>query len=258
MKKSYVEKTKTIWMKTLKLFIPKSWDEMNQKQFEKIAFHFNTAEVNVKFYIKLFFLLTNVKCWQLSKKAKLRIALRTCPLSDLHKSYEYIFKDNNRTIFPDNIKIGKTRYFPPQNKVANLTADEFAIVDDLHIKWRETKNIEYLQYMAAVLYAESKNRKTFDKNELHELAKPFSKLSVKKLLAIELAYFGCKNNLVKRFPKAFPKQKPGEAKPKKKYGFSKVILTMAKGDLSKVDLIKKVNIYTFLEQFEEDLTPPKK
>ena len=231
---------------------------MSETQFEKIAFHFNTSETNVKFYIKLFFLLTNAKFWQFSKKAKMRIVLRTLPLSDLHKTYDFIFKDNNRTIFPDNIKIGKIKYFPPQNRISNLTADEFAIVDDLHIKWRETKKVEYLQYMAAVLYYASGKRGLFDKNELHDKAKPFSKLPIKKLLAIELAYFGCKNNLVKRFPKAFPKQKPGEAKPKKKYGFSKVILSMAKGDLSKLDLIKKVNIYTFLEQFEEDLTPDKK
>ena len=245
-------------MKTIKINIPKSWDEMSETQFEKIAFHFNTTETNVKFYIKLFFLLTNAKFWQFSKKAKMRIVLRTLPLSDLHKTYDFIFKDNNRTIFPDNIKIGKIKYFPPQNRISNLTADEFAIVDDLHIKWRETKKVEYLQYMAAVLYYASGKRGLFDKNELHDKAKPFSKLPIKKLLAIELAYFGCKNNLVKRFPKAFPKQKPGEAKPKKKYGFSKVILSRAKGDLSKLDLIKKVNIYTFLEQFEEDLTPDKK
>lgn len=245
-------------MKTIKFNIPKSWDEMSQKQFENIALHFNSAETKVKFYIKLFFLLTNVKWWQFAKKAKMRIVLRTVPLSDLHQNYDFIFKENNRTIFPDNIKIEKIKYFPPQNRISNLTADEFAIVDDLHIKWRETKNVEYLQYMAAVLYTDTKTRPLFDKNELHDKAKPFSKLSIKKLLAIELAYFGCKNNLVKRFPKAFPKQKPGEAKPKKKYGFSKVILSMAKGDLSKLDLIKKVNIYTFLEQFEEDLTPDKK
>lgn len=245
-------------MKKININIPKSWDDMKPKQFEKIALLFNTSETNIKFYIQLFFLLTNVKWWQFRKKAKLRIVLRNCPLSDLHKSYDYIFKENNRTVFPDNIKIAKTKYFPPQNRIANFTADEFAIVDDLHIKFRETKNIEYLQYMAAVLYSPSKTRPVFDKNELHDRAKPFEKLSPAKLFAIELAYFGCKNNLVKRFPKAFPKSKPGAAKPNKKYGFSKVILSMAKGDLSKLDLIKKVNIYTFLEQFEEDLTPAKK
>lgn len=244
-------------MRHIKLYIPKSWDEMKERQFEKIAFLFNTSEVNIKFYLNLFFLLNGVKWWQFSKKAKLRIVLRNVPLSDLHKTYEYIFKENNRTIFPNKIKAGRKIYFPPQNKIANLTADEFAIVDDLHIKWHETKNLDYLRYMLAVLYT-PKERGIFDKNDLHEKALPFKKVSLKKLFAIEQAYFGCKNSLVKRFPKAFPKSKPGATKPKKKYGFSKVILSMAKGDLSKLDLIKKVNIYTFLEQFEEDLTPEKK
>lgn len=247
-------------MKALKLYIPKSWDEMNEKQLVKIAILFNTVETNIKFYIKLFLILNDVKWWQFAKKARLRIVLRNIPLSDLHKNYEFIFKDNNRTVFPSVIKTRKPRkahFFPPQNRVANLTADEFAIVDDLHIKWRETKNFEYLQYMVAVLYTESKSRGIFDKNDLHDKALLFKEVSPKKLLAVELAYFGCKNNLVKRFPKAFPKPKPGASKPKKKYGFSKVILTMAKGDLSKLESIKKVNIYTFLEQFEEDLTPKK-
>jgi len=248
-------------MKTVKLYIPKSWDEMKEKQLEKIAFLFNTSEVNIKFYIKLFFLLSDVKWWQFGKKAKMRIVLRKFPLSDLHKSYEYIFKENNRTIFPEVIKTKKPKkgvFFPPQNRIANLTADEFAIVDDLHIKWRETKDFEYLQYMVAVLYTESKSRPLFDKNDLHEKAMNFQNIPIKKLLAVELAYFGCKNNLVKRFPVAFQKGKAGAEKPKKKYGFSKVILGMAKGDLSKLETIKKVNIYTFLEQFEDDLTPPKK
>ncbi len=245
-------------MKDVKIYIPKSWDEMKQKQLENIAFLFNTSKTNVRFYVTLFFLLADYKWWQFSKKAKLRIVLRNCPLSDLHKSYEYVFKENNRTIFPDKIKIGKVHYFPPQNKIANLTADEFAVVDDLHIKFRETNNIEYLQYMAAVLYTTSKTRPLFDKNDLHDKALTFKRLPYKKLFAMELAYFGCKNSLVKRFPDAFPEAKPGSKNSKKKYGFSKVILSMAKGDLSKVETIKKVNIYTFLEQFEEDLTPLKK
>lgn len=241
----------------INITIPESWDSMSQKQFEKIAFLFHTQQTDVSFYIKLFYLLTACKWWQFRKKARVRTVLRNCPLSDLHKNYEYIFKENNRTLFPD-VKIKRTRYTAPQSRIANLTADEFAIADDLHINFRETKNIEYLHYLAAVLYTPTKNRPPFDKNALHEMAVPFSKLSPRKLFAIELAYFGCKNNLVKRFPKAFPKPAEGVSKPSKKYGFSKVILSMAKGDLSKLESIKRVNIYTFLEQFEEDLTPPKK
>ncbi|WP_289659528.1 hypothetical protein [Flavobacterium panacagri] len=243
-------------MKSLKLYIPETWDKMKEKQFERIAFLFNTSETNTLFYIKLFFLLTGVKWWQFSRKAKLRIVLRNYPLSDLQKNYEFIFKENNRTVFPKSIKFKKKKFFPPQNNIADLSADEFAVADDLHIKWRKTKNIEFLYYLAAVLYTVSKERPVFNKNNLHQYAIPFSKLPVCKLLAIELAYFGCKNNLVKRFSEAFKENKTRSNK--KQYGFSKVILSMAKGDLSKLESIKKVNIYSFLEQFEEDLKSAKK
>lgn len=245
-------------MKEIKLVVPNSWDKMEEKQFQKIAFLFNTSDTNILFYVRLFFLLTGVKWWQFSKKAKIRTVLRICPLSDLQKNYEYVFNENNRTIFPKVLRIKKHRFFPPQNKIANLSADEFAVADDLHIKWRETKDIEYLQYLAAVLYTKTKNRPVFDKNDLHENVKPFLKVPVENLFAIELAYFGCKNSIVKRFPKAFPKSSKKSSKSNKSYGFSKVILSMARGDLSKLESIKRVNIYSFLEQFEEDLTPQKK
>jgi len=70
---------------------------------------------------------------------------------------------------------------------------------------------------------------------------------------MEIAYFGCKKAIEKRFPKVFPKPVHGAGTPKKKYGFGKVILAMAKGDLSKLEIIERVNIYAFLEQFEEDI-----
>lgn len=241
-------------MKALHLKIPKSWDEMKEKQFEKIAFLFNTSETNILFYVKIFFLISGVKWWQFSRKAKLRIILRNYRLSDLQKTYEFLFTENNRTIFPSVLRIGRKKYYPPQKRIANLTADEFAVIDDLHLKWRETKNIEFLRYMAAALYTEDKKRPVFDKDDLHEKALPFYKVPVHKLFAIELAYFGCKNSIVKRFPKAFPKTGKNAKTQNKKYGFSKVILTMARGDLSKLESIKRVNIYSFLEQFEEDLT----
>lgn len=251
-------------MKPINLSVPASWDELSETQLQRIAILFNTAKPSAEFDLKVFYILLNIKWWQFVQKARIRMALRVFPMSDIRNSFTFIYEKNDRTIFPPFLKIGKLKtgtgklFFAPQNRIANLTADEFSVADDLHIKWRETKNIEYLQYLAAVLYTRTKTRPDFDKNQLHDNALLFKKIPVKQLLAMEIAYFGCKNNLVKRFPKVFPKPVPGAAPPKKKYGFGKVILSMAKGDLSKVEKIKKVNIYTFLEQFEEDLTPPKK
>lgn len=246
-------------MKAIKITLPKSWNELTNRQLERLALFFSTTQPSAKFDIAVLFILLDIKWWQYIQKAKVRIVLWNVPMSEIRKNYNFIYTKNDRTSFLPFLKIKSynlkpTIFFAPQDRIANLTCDEFAVADDLHIKWRETKEVEYLHYLAAVLYTNTKKRPDFDKNELHEKAKRFSRVPIKKLLAIEITYFGCKNNIVKRFPKAFPKANPEASGTKnKKYGFGKVILSMAKGDLSKLETIKKVNIFAFLEQFEDDL-----
>ena len=246
-------------MKNIKILLPKSWNELTNRQLERLALLFSTMQPSAKFDIAVLFILLDIKWWQYIEKAKVRIVLWNVPMSELRKNYNFIYTKNDRTIFLPFLKtktqyLKPNTYFAPQDRIANLTCDEFAVADDLHIKWRETKNPEYLQYLAAVLYTPTKKRPEFDKNELHDKAKAFSKAPIEKLLAIEITYFGCKNNIVKRFPKAFPKaSREASGTKNKKYGFGKVILAMAKGDLSKLEAIKKVNIFAFLEQFEDDL-----
>lgn len=247
-------------MSAIKIILPKSWNELTSQQLERLALLFSTTKPSAKFDLKVLFILLDVKWWQYIEKAKIRIVLWNVTMSELRKNYTFVYEKNDRTTFLPFLKICKLKsvncqlLFPPQDRLANLTCDEFAVADDLHIKWRETKEIEYLHYLTAVLYTKTKKRPDFDKNELHEKAKLFKKVPIAKLLAIEITYFGCKNNIVKRFPKAFPKANPeASAAKNKKYGFGKVILSMAKGDLSKLETIKKVNIFAFLEQFEDDL-----
>jgi len=251
-------------MKTIKITLPKSWNDLTHRQLERIALLFHTMKPSASFDLKILYILLDVNWFQFIEKAKIRIVLWNVPMSELRKNYDFIYKKNDRTAFAKFLKIKSQKsaignlksnvVYACQDRLANLTADEFSVADDLHIKWRETKNIEYLHYLAAIVYTKTTTRKEFDKNALHESALLFKKVSIAKLLAIEITYFGCKNQLVKRFPKVFPAPVPGLQKPKKNYGFGKIILAMTKGDLSKLETIKRVNIYAFLEQFEEDLT----
>jgi hypothetical protein len=244
--------------KTIKITLPKSWNELSHRQLERIAFLFHTIKPSASFDLKILYILLDVKWFQFIEKAKIRIVLWNIPMSEIRKNYDFIYSKNDRTAFAKflKLKVSTTKskvVYSCQDRLANLTADEFSVADDLHIKWRETKNVEYLHYLAAILYTKTTTRKEFDKNALHESALLFKKVPIAKLLAIEITYFGCKNHLVKRFPKVFPAPVLGVQKPKKNYGFGKIILAMTKGDLSKLETIKRVNIYAFLEQFEEDL-----
>lgn len=241
----------------INLKLPASWNELTDRQLSKVAALLFSGHTGVKFDIKIWFIINDIRWWQLRRMLRNILVLRHVALSELKKNYDFIYSKNARTKFPATVKNNKGKvHFPPLNNISNLTVEEFAIADDLHIKFRETKNTEYLQMLVAVLYVPTNaKRPEFIKDILPLLSDSFSKVKKSDLMAIELAYFGSKNNLVKRFPKAFPIRKEGEDKPKnnKKYGFAKVILEMTKGDLSKLKAIQSVNIYTFLEQFQQDI-----
>lgn len=233
----------------INLNIPQSWNELNKKQFERIALLFSTAEPSLIRDIKLLKILVDAKWWQLKKKANLRLFLFQVPYSEWKHFIEFLLKENNRTNFIPVIKVGKKTYFAPADRIQNLDAEEFSVADDLHIRFRETQNPEYLQYLFHVLYSETEERKPFDKNKLEKQINP--KIPMATLVITEMTYFGCKNYIANKFKKAFPKPTKKETGPRK--GFGKVIQAMAKGDLSKLPIIERTNIYKFMQQFQDDI-----
>lgn len=235
----------------IKINIPKSWNELTDSQFEKLARLFYSGKKGILFDLLCFKILVDIRWFQLSKMVKITYVLSQIPMSELKNYFEFIYKSNDRTIFPAKIN----GYFAPLDKITNITAEEFSVADDLHIKWRETQNKDFLIYLAATLYSISKQpRELFDKNNLPDKIKHFQKVPIHTLICVELAYFGCKNHLVKRFPKAFPATISSSAtKQSKKYGFGKVILQMAGGKFGNHEETKKTNVYTFLEEFNENL-----
>ena len=233
----------------INLNIPQSWNELNQKQFERIALLFSTAEPSLIRDIKLLKILVDAKWWQLKKKANLRLFLFQVPYSEWKGFIDFLLKENNRTNFIPVIKVGKKTYFAPADRIQNLEAEEFSVADDLHIRFRETQNSEYLQYLFHVLYSETEERKPFDKNKLEKQIN--KKVPMATLVITEMTYFGCKNYIANKFKKAFPKSNKKETGTRK--GFGKVIQAMAKGDLSKLPIIERTNIYKFMQQFQDDI-----
>lgn len=232
----------------IRIEIPKSWNELSDSQSLKLAKLLYSGTTGKIFDLKCFKILLNIRWLQFRKSNNVTYVLSQIPMRELKKHFDFIYKQMNRTIFPAKIN----GYFAPLNKITNLTAEEFSVADDLHIKWRETHNKECLIYLTAVLYSKTKQpREAFDKNNLPEKIKHFKNVPLPVLLCVELAYFGCKNNLVKRFSKAFPKSEKKVSN--SKYGFGKVILQMAGGKFGNHEQTKATNIFTFLEEFNENL-----
>ncbi|WP_417365572.1 hypothetical protein [Flavobacterium beibuense] len=234
-------------MKKIKINIPASWNELKDQQLEQIALIFNTLQPGVLFDVAILRILIN-------NEGKLNTLLQEVPLSVLRGYYSSLYTDANRTAFVKQWKINGNVYHSPGDRINNLTIDEFAIVEDLQMKWLKEKDRTYLEYMAAVLYVPKfGKRPDFDKLLLEEKAKEFKEVPIEKLLAMEIAFRGCKFHMEKRFPLVYPKRVGKKKSKADNYGFSKVILQMSGLKFGTHEETKRTNVYTFHEEFQENL-----
>lgn len=245
----------------IKVNIPTHWNQLNRIQLERLALLFGKPMRGRVFDVRVLMVLLHMRWWQFRKLYKAIILLKQVPLTELKKSYAFVYEDTNRTKFIEVLRIGTKKYYAPQNKLFNLTVEEFAMADDLYFKLRSAKTLaqqkELLAVFAAVLYVptHNKQRGVFARPLMLEAAKPFKKVPLRTLLAIKLCYEGSRYAITKRFKKAFPATAPTKAEKRKAptYGFAKVILQMAGGKFGNYEETKRTPLFTFLEEFEEQL-----
>ena len=177
-------------------------------------------------------------------------------LADIKKGYAYIYKKTNRKTFIPETKIKGVTYYGPQSFLFNISIEAFSVVDDFNYQFLKAKTVEkqleLLQYMAAVLYTPHQNRQAFNIEALEQLRTPFLKADAAFLYAMVLSYQGCRYLLEKRYKKVFGGVQRKDVK--KKYGFAKVVLQMAGQKFGTHQETKQTRVHTFLEQLNEDLT----
>lgn len=235
-------------MKTIKIKLPKSWNELTNDQLEQMALLFSSGMKGKIFDVNVFKILMG------GNSNTVGLVLADVPLSELKMHYDFIYDKNDRTVFIKQLKIAGKEYYSPADRFNNISIEEYSLAEDLHFQWREKRDRTYLEYMAAVLYVPAYGKRPiFEKELLEDMAKPFKDVKIEKLLAMEMAFAGCKNNLVKRFPKVYPPAKNTNAAKKENYGFSKVILQMAGGKFGSHNETKQTNVFTFHEDFQETL-----
>jgi len=253
-------------MKAIKFSIPKSWDELSDGQLEKIAALLHSGRKGPAFDITIFMILVNLRWYTWLKNYRVFKVLQDVPLSELKHHYWFIYKKDDRTIFPKSLLSPWQRLLfwkwlkTPGARLSTLTAAEFASSESMSKLWEKEKHRNPLQYMAATIYRRSGHvflQPVFEATMLPKLAKRFDNVPLQKLLAMELAYNGSKNALIKRFPVAFPKNGSRPAGGKL-YGFGKAVLNMSGGKFGTHTETGQTNIYTFLEEFEENINAANK
>lgn len=239
-------------MKKLKISLPEAWNNLSDRQLRQTALLFNSAKRGILFDVALLQILLDIRWWHFRKKGQLYLLLRNVTLTELKKHYAYLYKTPERTRFIDYMITKDEAYFSPQERLQNLSAEEFSIAEDLHKVWHKKRERVALEYLAAVLYSTAPNvRPLFEKDALEVKAKEFKSVPLADLLAMEMTYRGCKERLVNRYPKAFSTS-GGQSKGNSP-GFGKVIDHMAGGKFGDHEKTRRTNIYVLLDRFEQDL-----
>ncbi|WP_214112508.1 hypothetical protein [Aequorivita echinoideorum] len=217
---------------------------------------------------KLYFQLVKVLL-KSNNFIKTWIAIKQIPPQAYQAHAKFLFSDVTRTLFLPPIKRNRITFYPPADRLKNISIEEFSLADSLYVNYRKTTDVRYLDNLCATLYrrkSKSDNdttdtRQPFSKILIERDVKFFQKLNHKKKLAILYAYAGCRNAIAAAHPHVFPapqtlvdpdgnpiKQQSGEYVP-----FGKLIQHKINYDPSKLEPTLKLNAWAFLGNYENEL-----
>ena len=224
--------------------IPQSWDELSDKQLLRIA---KASDLKGDAYdYAIWYILNNVPKFSYRKRRNLSIATHLVPMSELKKSFAWIYGDMGREKF-----IQHKGFTTPLDRMFDFTIERFSYADELHNAFLETGDFEYLQNLAAVIYL--KPGETFNWLLQHKRANRFRFTSKERLLAIHYCFLGCKNHLIKRFPKVYPKMVTKQKSKAKRSSFLDVALAMSGQKFGDYNKTLSTPLFTFMKEFSNSL-----
>jgi len=244
----------------IQLNIPTTWNQLSPNTLKKIAWYFHTNKKGKELDLLIYFAVLNIRWWQFKKVFNAVRLLKVVTITELKKHYSYVYKKLDLTTFIKIIKVKKYKLYAPGDRLHNISIDEFANCEDLHFQYIQSNNIDYLNYLTAVLYRKKINDEkiSFNKNNLTEHAKLINKVSKKTLVAIALSYKGSSLEIQSYYPYVFKKVAVTKSNVSSKPalpGLGKLIQQMAGGKFGNLQETKQTNVHDFLAELNEQLKP---
>lgn len=175
---------------------PSKWDEVTTRDLLEIA-TYTGSERYASF--TSFFLI--VSLFRIPKK--LFIHLKQSQKIQLTACVDWVFTKNSLSRWLIKlVKVGSTTLYGPQNKLSDLTAEEFMYAEAAYERWLETTDTVYFDTLFAVLYRKKRfffnKRVAFNAEKIAQYEQMAKKVRpyVKKAIAIN--YSGCRNLIIDR------------------------------------------------------------
>jgi hypothetical protein len=112
------------------------------------------------------------------------------------------------------VRIGAIKLYGPQNKLANLTAEEFMYCEASYERWLQTTQTSHLDLLFTVLFRRkyffNTFRASFDAQKLPKAQIRAAKLKSYVKKAVAMNYAGIRNLIIDRHPNVWKKATEGE------------------------------------------------
>ena len=185
-------------------------------------------------------------------------------IADIKNLLTFIHNEPAPEWYMNSIHIGDVELIGPKAEFQNLVCGEFAFADTFYTAYHTTKKEKYIDKCLAVLMREidpdaeewrkdwkGDKRIIFNENHVEKRASLIATIPAEIKMAAMFNYSIIRERLEKRFVWVFPKSVTPSIG--KSSGWDKVMRSMCQGDLTKLNDIFFVPLYTFFDELNDTI-----
>lgn len=229
---------------------PAKWDELTKDQLLLLA-----ATMGSKLIFKD---ARNILAILLYKvPVRLVKHLNSLSLDDIGDTISFLFKKNTlNNWLIEAFRHRLFKYYGPKKQLSNITVDEYILTERCYEQFGNTKNAEYLDTLAAILYR-PKRFSDIDNDIRRQLtaygyikrAKRFKSLPLRLKYAIYLNYEGCRNYIIENNKDVFtPGKSTGKQEKQSLTPWADIVSSSAPGAFGTIKETKAANLHEFLKK----------
>ena len=185
-------------------------------------------------------------------------------IADIEHLLMFIYSEPAPEWYMNTITVDDTVLLGPKAEFQNLVCGEFAFADTYYSAYFNTKDEAYIDKCLAVLMREQDpeanenridwkgdHRIIFNENHIERRAALIAKVPAELKMAAMFNYSIIREKIEKRFIWIF--QKSANTESKNSSGWDKVMRGMCQGDLTKLDQIFYIPLYTFFDELNDTI-----
>ena len=230
---------------------PAAWAELTAESLLSLA----VCTGSISHYTGAFLVMT-----MFNVPKKLFTRLKQCQIIQLEPLISWTYSKNTlQNWLIKSVKVGSATLYGPQNRLADITIEEFTYTEAAYERWLDSQNPLFLDTLFAVLYRKKKffigKRVAFDADRLDKHEKRAKKVRIYIKRAVAINYAGCRNFIIDRHPFIWvppdPNDKPTAGPAHKHTNWISLVLNLSGDKFGTYQQTTKVKLWLVLADFNK-------